>query len=85
MTTYDEANKRYSPLEQLIKYIEEAMMDPEATFERQIEWISVQKTNIDKLYKEATSYFVEKVQPLIAQAKLLDLIDLEEDHEKLLQ
>jgi hypothetical protein len=31
-TTYDEATRRYRELEPLIKYIEEAMMDPEATF-----------------------------------------------------
>jgi hypothetical protein len=32
LTTYDEATKRYKELEPLIKYIEEAMMDPDATF-----------------------------------------------------
>jgi hypothetical protein len=32
LTTYDEATKRYMELEPLIKYIEEAMMDHDATF-----------------------------------------------------
>ena len=31
-TTHDEATRRYREFEPLIKYIEEAMMDPEATF-----------------------------------------------------
>lgn len=39
-TTYEEAKKRYSAMEPLIKYLEEAMLDPEATFVREIEWIS---------------------------------------------
>jgi hypothetical protein len=39
--TYDEATRRYRELEPLIKYIEEAMMDPDATFAKQIQWISV--------------------------------------------
>ena len=54
VTAYEEGGKRYTALEPLIRYIEEAMMDPEATFERQVEWLSVQKTNLDTLYKEGT-------------------------------
>jgi hypothetical protein len=34
-TTYDEATKRYREFEPLIKYIEEAIMDPQAKFARQ--------------------------------------------------
>jgi hypothetical protein len=39
--THTEGTKRYKPMEALIRYIEEAMMDPEATFVSQVEWISV--------------------------------------------
>jgi hypothetical protein len=35
-TTYDEATRRYREYEPIIKYIEEAMMDPEATFAKQV-------------------------------------------------
>ena len=53
---YEEGNKRFREYEPLIKYIEDAMMDPEATFEREVEWISVQKSVLDKLYIEGIQF-----------------------------
>ena len=45
----------------LIKYIEEAMMDPEATFVKQIDWITVKYSQMDKAYNEGTKIYNEKV------------------------
>lgn len=40
-TTYEEVKKRYCALEPVIGYMEQAMMDPEATFEQiEVQWIS---------------------------------------------
>ena len=41
-------------------------MDPEATFDREIEWISVLKSDLDKIYKDGIEFYNDKVKPLIA-------------------
>jgi hypothetical protein len=60
-TTYDEASRRFRELEPLIKYIEEAMMDPDATFAKQIQWISVKFGQVEKAYNEGTKIYKDKV------------------------
>ncbi len=40
-SSYEEGNKRCKQLEPLIKYIEEAMLDPDVTLDREVEWLSV--------------------------------------------
>ena len=82
-TTYDEATRRYKEYEPLIKYIEEAMMDPEATFTKQIQWISVKYGQVEKAYNEGTKIYKDKVQPFMAGAKLLELIGLNPEFDRL--
>jgi len=82
--TYDEATKRYKELEPLIKYIEEAMMDPEAKFSKQVEWISVKYGQMLNEYNEGTKLYNEKVKPYMAGAKLLELIGLNPYLERLI-
>jgi hypothetical protein len=60
-TTYDEATRRYREFEPLVKYIEEAMMDPDATFAKQIQWITVKYGQVEKAYNEGTKIFKDKV------------------------
>ena len=60
-TTYDEATRRYRELEPLIKYIEEAMMDPDTTFPEQVKWISVKYGQVENVYNEGTKIFKDKV------------------------
>ena len=60
------------------------MMDPEATFDREIEWLSVSKTELDKVYKDGMDFFNTKVKPLISDAKLLELVGLSKDYDKLI-
>ena len=60
-TTYDEASRRYRELDLLIKYIEEAMMDPDATFAKQVQWISVKYGQVEKAYNEGTKIYKDKV------------------------
>jgi hypothetical protein len=60
-TTYDEATKRYKEFEPLIKYIEEAMMDPKATFAKQIQWISVKYGQVEKANNEGAQIYKEKI------------------------
>jgi hypothetical protein len=60
-TTYDEGTRRYREFELLIKYIEEAMMDPEATFAKQVKWISIKNGFMEKTYSEGTKMFKDKV------------------------
>ena len=59
------------------------MMDPEATFEREVQWISVLKTELDNVNKEGMKFFNEKVKPLVADAKLLELIGLNAEFDNL--
>ena len=42
------------------------MLDPDATFEREVEWLSVLKSELDKVYKDGMQFYNEKVKPLIA-------------------
>ena len=53
-TTYDEATKRYREFEPLIKYIEEAMMEPPAKFAKQAQQISVRYGQVEKVYMEGS-------------------------------
>jgi hypothetical protein len=57
--TYDEATRRYRELEPLIRYIEEAMMDPEAKFSEKVNWISVKYGQMVKEYNEGTQIYNE--------------------------
>ena len=58
-------------------------MDPEATFVQQVEWISVKYGQMEKAYNEGTKIFKDKVQPYMAGAKLLELIGLSADFDRL--
>ena len=58
-------------------------MDPDATFAKQIQWISVQYGQMEQAYNEGTKIFNDKVQPYMAGAKLLELMGLNPDFEKL--
>ena len=69
--------------ESLIKYIEEAMMDPEATFAKKIDWITVKYSEIEKIYNEGCKIYNDKVKLFMASAKLLELIALNPDFERL--
>jgi hypothetical protein len=51
--------RRYREIEPLIKYIEEAMMDPDAELGKQIEWISVKYGQMEKEYNEGTKIYNE--------------------------
>jgi hypothetical protein len=81
--THTEGAKRYKAMEPLIRYIEEAMMDPDATFVSKVEWISVKHDQLEKVYKEGTKVYNEKVKPLMVGAKLLELIALNPDFDRL--
>ena len=70
-------------MEPLIRYIEEAMMDPDATFVSKVEWISVKHDQLEKVYKEGTKVYNEKVKLLMVGAKLLELIDLNPEFDRL--
>jgi hypothetical protein len=69
--------------ESLIKYIEEAMMDPDATFTKKIDWISVKYSQIEKVNNEGCKIYNDKVKPCMASAKLLELIALNHDFDRL--
>jgi hypothetical protein len=69
--------------ESLIKYIEEAMMDPDATFAKKVDWITVKYTQIEKLYNEGCKIYNDNVKPCMASAKLLELIALNPDFDRL--
>ena len=58
-------------------------MDPDATFAKQIQWISVKYGQMEQAYNEGTKIFNDKVQPYMAGAKLLELMGLNPDFEKL--
>jgi hypothetical protein len=47
--TQTESTKRFKAMEPLIRYIEEAMMDPDATFLSKVEWISVKHDQLEKV------------------------------------
>ena len=59
-------------------------MNPEATFDREVEWLSVLKIELDKVYKEGSLFYNNKVKPLISEAKLLELIRLGNDYDNLM-
>ena len=81
--THTEDAKRYKAMEPLIRYIEEAMMDPDATFLSKVEWISVKHDQLEKVYKEGTKIYNEKVKLLMVGAKLLELIALNPEYDRL--
>ena len=70
--------------ESLIKYIEEAMMDPHATFAKKIEWITMKYTQIELVFNEGCKIYNDKVKPCMAGAKLLELIALNPDFDRLI-
>ena len=59
------------------------MMDPEATFAKKIDWITVKYSQIEKVYNEGCKIYNDKVKPCMASAKLLELIALNNDFERL--
>jgi hypothetical protein len=59
------------------------MMDPDATFVSKVEWISVKHDQLEKVFKEGTKIYNEKVKPLMVGAKLLELIALNPDFDRL--
>ncbi len=59
-------------------------MDPDATFDREIEWLSVQHSKLEKVYTEGMKFLNENVKPLIAAAKLLELVELGSSYDKLM-
>ena len=69
--------------ESLIKYIEEAMMDPDATFAKKIDWITVKYSQIEKVFNEGCKIYNDKVKLFMASAKLLELISLNPEFERL--
>ena len=56
-TTHIEGAKRFKAMEPLIRYIEEAMMDPDATLVSQVEWISMKHEKLEKVYIEGTKLY----------------------------
>ena len=58
-TTHTEGAKRFKAMEPLIRYIEEAMMDPDATLVSQVEWISMKHEKLEKVYIEGTKLYNE--------------------------
>ena len=81
--TYDEATRRYRELAPLIKYIEEAMMNPDAIIAKQVEWISVKYGQMEKAYNEGTKVYNDKIKPYMAAAKLLEMIALNSEFDRL--
>jgi hypothetical protein len=59
------------------------MMDPEATFVKQVEWITVKYGQMEKAYNEGTKVYNDKVKPYMAGAKLLELIALNAEFDRL--
>ena len=48
------------------------MMDPDATFNQEVEWISIQYSKLEKAYKDGMKLLNEIVMPYISKAKLLE-------------
>ena len=57
---------KYETLEPLIKYLENAIMRPEAKIDREVKWISVAYESLKDLYTECIKFYSEKIQPLFA-------------------
>ena len=85
MLLYEEGTNRYKAMEPLIRYVEDAMMDPEATFEREIEWVSAKYSQLKQVYNEGIGIYNERVKELITTAKLLDLIAINPEYDRLLE
>ena len=81
-TIYEDVKKRYTTLEPLIKYLEEAMLDPEATFENEVDWISAKFKKLDAAYKEGIKFYSERISPLMNGAKLIELIRLSPEYDR---
>ena len=58
-------------------------MDPEATFAKKIDWITVKYSQIEKVFNEGCKIYNNNVKPCMASAKLLELIALNPDFERL--
>jgi hypothetical protein len=59
------------------------MMDPDATFAKKVDWITVKYSQIEKVYNEGCKIYNEKVKLCMANAKLLELIALNPDYDRL--
>ena len=59
------------------------MMDPDATFAKKVDWITVKYSQIEMVYNEGCKIYNDNVQPFMASAKLLELIALNSDFERL--
>ena len=57
---------KYETLEPLIKYLENAIMRPEAKIDREVKWISVAYKSLADLFTEYMKFYCEKIQPLFA-------------------
>jgi len=82
-TTHTKGAKKFKAMEPLIRYIEEAMMDSDANFVSQVEWISMKHEKLEQVYKEGTMVYNEKVKLLLVGAKLIELIALNRDFDRL--
>ena len=51
-------------------------MDPSADINQEIEWLSIQNSKMEKIYVERINIFNQKIRPMIAGAKLIDLVSL---------
>ena len=58
-------------------------MDPDATFVKHVQWISVKYDQLEKVHNEGTKMYKDKVQQYMAGAKLLELIELNPEIDRL--
>ena len=59
------------------------MMDPEAILTKKVDWLTVKYSRIENVFNEGCKIYNDKVQPSMASAKLLELIALSPDFERL--
>ena len=59
-------------------------MDPQATFAKKIEWITMKYSQIELIHTEGCKIYNDKVKPCMAGAKLLELIALNPDLDRLI-
>ncbi len=58
------------------------MMQPDAPISHPIRWISVEFAEFRKLSTEAIKFYNEKVQPLFANAKLIEMLAINSEYDK---
>ena len=61
------------------------MMRPEAQIEREVKWISVAYNSLKNLYGECIKFYSQKIQPLFASAKLIEILDLSNHFDQYLE